>query len=162
MFPEPDLDQKALWRAMTRPDQYGARLWDIEPLTQVGGLGHDGEIIHDRCRGISIRWKAFPQMKYKREFGLRRLIAELTLRSGAYTSTVGLALIVNYSISYISEMQRDNQNQREDRSENAEEVKDLFFIAIRILLLFFSILLAQIAPVAVRKLFSGKITESAP
>ena len=24
MFPEPDLDQKAPWRAMTRPDQYGA------------------------------------------------------------------------------------------------------------------------------------------
>ena len=91
-------------------------------------------------------------MKYKREFGLRRLIAELTLRSGVYTSTFGLALIVNYLISYISEKQR----------EDAEEARDVFFIAIGIFLLFFSVLLALTAPVAVRKLFGGKITEAAP
>lgn len=156
MFPEPGLDEKALWRAMTGPDQYGARLWDIEPLTQVAGLGHDSEIILDRCRGIAIRWKAFPQMKYKREYGPRRLIAELTLRSGAYTSSVGLALIVNYSISYYSEKHRNNQG------GNAEEAKNLFFIVVGIILLLFSILLALTAPVAVRKLFGGKITESAP
>lgn len=69
---------------MTGPDKYGARLWDIQLIRQIAGLGQNSEIILDQYRVVFIQCKAFPQIKYKREFGFRRLISELVLRSGIY------------------------------------------------------------------------------
>ena len=169
MFPDSDRDEKDIFRSMTGPDKYGARLWDIQPICQVAGLGQDSEIILDRCRAISIRWKAFPRIKYKRGFGFRRLVAELALRSGVYTSSIGAAMIINYSISWYTSANSSGQSKGQTNDPNGvaqdynlDEAKDILFIAIGALLFLFSILLALTAPAAVRRLFGGKITESAP
>ncbi|KAL8968055.1 MAG: hypothetical protein Q9183_002643, partial [Haloplaca sp. 2 TL-2023] len=81
--------QENLFLALTAPDQYHTQLWDIEPLFQVAGVATEDEtLILDSCRGVSIRWKGFPSMKYKRGYGFRKFIAEVLLRSGAYWSAL--------------------------------------------------------------------------
>ena len=177
MFPDPDNGAKDTF-SMTRPDKFGAWLWDIKPVCQVAGLGQGGEIILDRCRGVSIRWKGFPQMQYNRGFGLRRLIAELVIRSGVYTLSLGFGLIFSYILTYFADVKRrdaDRQttsllkSQIENEDINGsfsiydlEIARDIMFLVIGFLLLCFSLLLALTAPAAVRRLFGGKITKSAP
>ncbi|KAL2827279.1 hypothetical protein BJY01DRAFT_262078 [Aspergillus pseudoustus] len=77
---EPTANSVELLRNMADPDQYGCRLWDVQPLCSVVGIGNDRlapTLILDRCRGIPIRWKSFPRLKYTREFkGLRSAISK--------------------------------------------------------------------------------------
>lgn len=157
MFPNPDQSANNILSGLIGPDQYGARLWDIQPLCQVSGIGQNNEIIVDQCRGVSIRWKAFPQMQYKRGFGFKRLASEVILRAGVYTSGIGVALVVSYGLSLSVDSERDD-----DPDNNVEIAKDIVFIALGGLALLFSLLLACIAPSAVRRLFGGKIRDSAP
>lgn len=103
MFPDPSHHQDNIFRQLLEPDSYNTRLWDVQPLCQIAGVGDDDDIILDCCRGVSIRWKAFPKMKYKRSDGVRRLLAEITLRSGAYTSALGAGLLINYGLSYYAD-----------------------------------------------------------
>ncbi|MCJ1481285.1 hypothetical protein MMC06_001442 [Schaereria dolodes] len=157
MFPDPERrrengrEQEDIFRHSIVPDQYGTQLFDIEPLCQVVGIGEDGEVILDGCRGVSIRWKAFPQVKYKRSSGFRKLMAELVLRSGAYLSALGLALIINYGISLA-----------QVNLSSYDYVKAVALVVFGVLSILFSFLLALIAPVAVRRLYGGRVTESAP
>ncbi|MCJ1254562.1 hypothetical protein MMC24_002377 [Lignoscripta atroalba] len=160
MFPDPrrqsehGQEEENVFRTLVVPDQYQTRLWDIEPLCQVTGVGEDGEVILDGCHGVSIRWKAFPQMKYKRSPGFRKLLAELVLRSGAYLSAVGIGLIVNSAHNLYKAYQRGD--------DPWDEPDDIGLIAFGTLALLFSVLLALIAPVAVRRLYGGKVSEAAP
>lgn len=156
MFPNPEQSGNHILSGLIGPDQYGARLWDIQPLCQVSGIGQNNEIIVDQCRGVSIRWKAFPQMQYKRGFGFKRLLSEILLRSGVYTSGIGVALVLNYGLSLGLDQRLDND------PEYLEKSKDILFIAFGVLAILFSLFLACIAPLAVRRLFGGKISEIAP
>ncbi|KAI4128937.1 MAG: hypothetical protein LQ338_002489 [Usnochroma carphineum] len=152
MFPNPkaqDTSKKSnsknsnRFQALTGPDHYGSQLWDIEPLCQVAGVGEDDQtLILDSCRGVSIRWKAFPQMKYKRSHGFRKLIAEIVLRSGVYWSGLGLGLIIKYASG--------------DPSQDA----GLIFLGCVALVATF--LLGLGAPRAVRRLYGGRVMQSAP
>lgn len=157
MFPDPDQAENHILSGLIGPDQYGARLWDIQPLCQVSGVGQNNEIIVDQCRGVSIRWKAFPQMQYKRGFGFKRLISEIVLRAGVYTSGIGAALTISYGLSLSVDLERDD-----DPGNRFEIAKDIVFIAVGGMALMFSLFLACIAPTAVRRLFGGKIRASAP
>ncbi|MCJ1464434.1 hypothetical protein MMC07_003047 [Pseudocyphellaria aurata] len=157
MFPDPDQSVNQIMSGLIGPDQYGARLWDIQPLCQVSGIGQNNEIIVDQCRGVSIRWKAFPQMQYKRGFGLKRLLSEIILRAGVYTSGIGAALVISYSFSLGVDLERGD-----DPDNDLEVAKDIIFLAIGGLAVLFSLLLACVAPSAVRRLFGGKIRDSAP
>lgn len=157
MFPDPDQSDHHILNGLIGPDQYGARLWDIQPLCQVSGIGQNNEIIVDQCRGVSIRWKAFPQMQYKRGFGFKRLLSEIVLRAGVYTSGIGVALLLSYGLSLGVDLDRDN-----DPDNDLEIAKDIVFIALGGLAVLFSLFLACIAPSAVRRLFGGKIRDSAP
>lgn len=94
MFPKPCQRYEGLFSSLVEPNQFETHIWDIEPLCQVAGLGEDDETILDGCRGVSIRWKAFPRMKYKRNPGFRMFVGEIILRSDAYWSALGLALII--------------------------------------------------------------------
>ncbi|CAI7624937.1 unnamed protein product [Penicillium glandicola] len=54
-------------RNIADQDEYGTHLWDIKPLCDVVGVGGDiyePTVIVDRSRGIPIRWKNFPKLKY--------------------------------------------------------------------------------------------------
>lgn len=157
MFPNPDQGADHVFSGLIGPDQYGARLWDIQPMCQVSGIGQNNEIIVDQCRGVSIRWKAFPKMQYKRGFGFKRLVSEILLRAGVYTTAIGALLVITQGLSLDVHLHR-----KVDPENNLEEARDIFFIVIGGLAVLFSIFLAGIAPLAVRKLFGGKIRDSAP
>lgn len=157
MFPDPDQGANHVLSGLIGPDQYGARLWDIKPLCQVSGIGQSNEIIVDQCRGVSICWKAFPQMQYKRGFGFKRLVTEILLRAGVYTTAIGAFLVISQGLSLDVDLHR-----KVDPKNNIEEAKDIVFIVIGGLAVLFSLILAGVAPLAVRKLFGGKIRDSAP
>lgn len=161
MFPDPEKlpmtphDNDHIFRTLIEPDQYDTRLWDIEHLCQVAGIGKEGEIILDGCKGVSIRWKGFPQMKYRRSSSFRRLMAELVLRSGGYFFVLGLGLIIGYGIEY-------ETLDPLSRNESPEGERALILIALGVLAFLFSLLLAPIAPFAVRRIYGGRVTEAAP
>ncbi|KAL8656409.1 MAG: hypothetical protein Q9210_000268 [Variospora velana] len=121
--------------ALTEPDHYHTQLWDIEPLCQVAGVGYDDQtLILDSCRGVSIRWKAFPQMKYKRSYGLREFVAEIVLRSGASCPA--------------------NSDDPCIRDNSANDVGLIFLGCVAIIAAF---LLSLGAPNAVRRLYGGRL-----
>lgn len=137
MFSNPEQSGNHILSGLIGPDQYGARLWDIQPLCQVSGIGQNNEIIFDQCRGVSIRWKAFPQMQYKRSFGFKRLLSGILLLSRAYTSGVGAALVLSYGLSLGIDLERDN-----DPGNTLEIGKDIICIAFGGLAILFSLFLA--------------------
>jgi len=152
MFPNPNQQQENLFLALVERDQFQTHLWDVEPLCQVAGVGEDREVILDSCRGVSIRWKAFPQMKYKRSAGFRKFVAEIVLRSGAYWSALGLALIIRYTVKY-SNLQPDDW---------FDQGQDIGLIFLGVLAIVFAFLLSLAAPKSVRLLYGGRVMQSAP
>lgn len=156
MFPNPEADKENLFLSLVKPDQFDTQLWDIEPLCQIAGVGDDGQVILDNCRGVSIRWKAFPQMRYKRSASFRRWFAEMVIRSGAYLATLGLALVAKYSYDLVYGPSADPNN------DSYQLTKDIALIAFGTLLVFLALLIALAAPLAVRTVVGGRVTESAP
>ncbi|KAI9847911.1 MAG: hypothetical protein M1837_001428 [Sclerophora amabilis] len=85
-----NIPQNGSWFA--GEDQFGAKLWDIEPKCQVAGVAHDSSVILDGCRGISIRWKNFPRLHYLNRITWKKLWAEIGLRGGPYLIWIGIGL----------------------------------------------------------------------
>ncbi|KAJ6102900.1 hypothetical protein N7486_005327 [Penicillium sp. IBT 16267x] len=87
---------EALLQNIADQDQYSVHLWDIQPSCDVVGIGNDEftpTIILDRCRGIPIRWKTFPQVRYVQNFrGWRENISQLVVWMGAWFLLTGLNL----------------------------------------------------------------------
>ncbi|MCJ1355903.1 MAG: hypothetical protein MMC33_005896 [Icmadophila ericetorum] len=168
----PHKDEDNIFRHSIVPDQYGTQLWDIEPLCQVTGIGEDGEVVLDGCKGLSIRWKGFPQMQYKRSTGFRKLMAELCLRSGAYLSAAGFVLVIHYAY-LLTQDSGDNEpitstfglgvapSVRYIFSYSAVQ-RDIAAIFFGALMLFLSFIFAIASPFAVVRLYGGRVTESAP
>ncbi|KAL8842246.1 MAG: hypothetical protein Q9170_000572 [Blastenia crenularia] len=166
MFPNPECQDTGkgsnLFLALTEPDQYHTQLWDIEPLCQVAGVGYqDQTLILDSCRGVSIRWKAFPQMKYKRSYGLRKFIAEIVLRSGASWSALGLALIIKYAWDYSDKISQ-NEQAVQDFLNSQNYSNDVGLIFLGCVAIIAAFLLSLGAPSAVRRLYGGRVMQSAP
>ena len=164
-------DEDNIFRHSIVPDQYGTQLWDIEPLCQVTGVGEDGEVILDGCKGLSIRWKAFPQMQYKRSYGFRKFMAEMCLRSGAWLSAAGFLLIARYGYLLSQDYGTDNTvsgsvtvgSHSTGFTYNLTAVsRDIVAIFFGAFMLFLSLIFAIAAPFAVVRLYGGRVTESAP
>lgn len=171
MFPPPSIpqypynpkqqEQDNLFLALTAPDQYHTQLWDIEPLCQVAGVAaQDRTLILDSCRGVSIRWKGFPSMKYKRSYGFRKFVAEILLRSGAFWSGLGLGLIIKYAWDYNNKA--TDPNTGPNFPNTAEWSNDVGLIFLGCLAVVFAFLLSLGAPSAVRRLYGGRVMQSAP
>ncbi|KAJ5946454.1 hypothetical protein N7454_003293 [Penicillium verhagenii] len=77
-------------------DQYSVHLWDIQPSCDVVGIGNDKftpTIILDRCRGIPIRWKSFPEVQYVQNFtSIRANISQGIVWLGAWFLLAGFNL----------------------------------------------------------------------
>lgn len=77
-------------------DQYSVHLWDIEPTCSVVGIGDDQyspTVILDRCRGIPIRWKNFPRVKYVKDLnGFRATVSQKVVYAGAWFLLTGFGL----------------------------------------------------------------------
>ena len=147
---------------LTEQDEFGSQLWDIEPLCQVAGVGYgDGDVILDSCRGVSIRWKSFPQMKYKRSAGFWKLVSEVVLRSGAYWAALGLALMIKYIWSYVND-EGSFVGNLEEWYASEQYSRDVGLVFLGSLAIVFALLLTLGAPSAVRKLYGGRVMQSAP
>ncbi|KAG1896213.1 uncharacterized protein F5891DRAFT_1247608 [Suillus fuscotomentosus] len=74
MFPT---DRRGVNQWYTNEDEYGAKLWDIEPTVQVIGITSNGSLVLDGCRAATIRWKNFPSVAYatRRSIRLHLLLA---------------------------------------------------------------------------------------
>ncbi|KAJ5656056.1 hypothetical protein N7507_008006 [Penicillium longicatenatum] len=87
---------EALLRNIADQDQYSVHLWDIHPLCDVVGIGNDKfapTVILDRCRGIPIRWKSFPKVRYVQNFeGFRECISQFVVWIGAWFLLTGFNL----------------------------------------------------------------------
>jgi hypothetical protein len=77
-------------------DQYSVHLWDIQPTCNVVGIGEEQytpTVILDRCRGIPIRWKNFPRVKYVKDLnGFRATISQQAVYAGAWFLLTGFGL----------------------------------------------------------------------
>ena len=151
MFPMPDQQQENLFLRLVERDQFRTHLWDVEPLCQIAGVGDDNEVILDGCRGVSIRWKAFPKMKYKRSTSFRKFMAEIVLRSGGYWVAIGFPLVVIYGLDYSWVINWGH-----------DPTRDIGLIFLGVLAIIFAFLLALGVPRSVRQLYGGKIMQSAP
>lgn len=158
--PEPDCSDTSkksnIFLALTKPDLYHTQLWDIEPLCQVAGVSNEYQtFILDSCRGVSIRWKGFPYMKYKRSYGFRKFVAEIVLRSGVAWSALGLSLIIKYAWEYNKQANSANPK----TNAQARAIVAIFSGCVAIIAAF---LLSQGAPSAVHPLYGGQVMQSAP
>ena len=151
MFPKPNQQQQNLFLALVERDQFRTHLWDVEPLCQIAGVGEDREVILDGCRGVSIRWKAFPRMKYRQSVSSRRFLAEIVLRSGGYWAVFGFSLIIIYGLDYTRVINFGH-----------EDTRDIVLICLGTLAIILAFLLALAVPKSVRLLYGGKVMESAP
>lgn len=76
-------------------DQYWTHLWDINPICDVVGIADEDTptVILDRCRGIPIRWKSFPRLKYTKGLnGLRANLRILVMHIGSLFFVAGINL----------------------------------------------------------------------
>ncbi|KAL8943711.1 MAG: hypothetical protein Q9216_000910 [Gyalolechia sp. 2 TL-2023] len=119
-------------------------------------------LILDSCRGVSIRWKAFPQMKYKRSYGLRKFVAEIVLRSGATWSALGLGLIIKYAWDYDNQINSSNPEVANNYYGSADWSHDVGLIFLGCVAMIAAFLLSLGAPSAVRRLYGGRVMQSAP
>ena len=150
MFPQPTSDIRDLFKVLGEKDQYGTHLWDVEPRCQVVGVGDEpNTVILNECRAVPIRWKQFPRMSYKRHEGMKKSIAELFVRSGAFWIVTGYSLAFTYAPFFIS----------------GGQSSDILYALLGGLIAIFigvGLLLACLAPHAVQRLFGGTVLESAP
>ncbi|KAG1859050.1 hypothetical protein C8R48DRAFT_802769 [Suillus tomentosus] len=86
MFPT---DRRGMNQWYTHEDEYGAKLWDIEPTVQVIGITSNGPLVLDGCRAATIRWKNFPSVAYatRRSIRLHLLLAVPYLALGLIASS---------------------------------------------------------------------------
>ena len=148
----------------TKRDRYLSRLWDVDPLCQIAGVGNeDGQVILDACRGVSIRWRAFPQMKYRRMQGLLNLLAELTIRTCALWATVGLYLLVVYGANVVSYYDDDGHRTTGQGSSNESTYEEYVGLtAFGAIALCIALILTLAIPSAVRRFYGGKVQSCAP
>ncbi|KAJ5279764.1 hypothetical protein N7478_005136 [Penicillium angulare] len=87
---------ESLLRNIADQDQYSVHLWDIQPSCDVVGIGNDKftpTVIMDRCKGVPIRWKSFPQVRYAQNFrGFRANISQIVVYCGAWFLLAGFNL----------------------------------------------------------------------
>ncbi|KAF8553258.1 hypothetical protein OG21DRAFT_1414595, partial [Imleria badia] len=69
----PRIRETACWYA--EEDEWGAKLWNIEPEIQVVGMTESEAIVLGGCRAAAIRWKDFPSVAFATRRSYKRLIA---------------------------------------------------------------------------------------
>ena len=149
MFPTSTAHARNLFKVLGEMDQYKTHLWDVEPRCQVVGVGDEpNTVILNECRAVPIRWKRFPRMSYKRHQGMKKLMAELAVRSGVFWIVTGYSLAFTYAPFFVS-------------GSNPDKLY-LYLGGIIVIFVGVGLLLACLAPHAVRRLFGGTVMESAP
>ncbi|KAL4794683.1 hypothetical protein BDV19DRAFT_390049 [Aspergillus venezuelensis] len=148
-------------------DQYGCHLWDIHPTCNVVGIGNDKiapTLIVDRCKGIPIRWKSFPRLKYTKALvGFRVTLSQLVLYVGAWFLLYSLQALSTISVLGFSTLAGDSNNSTTtitiDSNDNTSQGLSSQHVQISFLAaaIYFGIgwIISWFTPVAVRQLCSG-------
>lgn len=74
-------------------DALGARLWDIEPLCQVAGVGENNEVFLDGCQSASIRWKDVPRIYFHGRTTWKKRLVEAGWQTAPVWFLFGLVLV---------------------------------------------------------------------
>ncbi|KAG1852156.1 hypothetical protein DFJ58DRAFT_417384 [Suillus subalutaceus] len=91
MFPR---DRRGIDQWYTKEDEYGAKLWDIEPAVQVIGITTNGSLVLDGCRAAAIRWKNFPSVAYATRRTIRRILAHALPYVALFLLIIGCYMIL--------------------------------------------------------------------
>lgn len=147
-----------LLRNIADQDQYSTHLWDIKPLCDVVGIGNEEAptVILDRCRGIPIRWKSFPRLKYTRALnGLRANLPIFMMYSGFWLFVAGFNLFATVAALGFSILGTN----RDEAKEEAKALlsSDSVTYALFAILVFIGAgwIVSWYSPTAVRQLCSG-------
>ncbi|CAG8977550.1 hypothetical protein HYALB_00012356 [Hymenoscyphus albidus] len=124
---------------------------DIEPLCQVVGVGNeDNTVILDNTRAMHIRWKNFPRMSVIRHYGMKKLLAEPFVRSGAWPFIFAIQLAITYAPFFL-------------QTEELGKEKVIFSLSMLVAGFFAAgILLSFVGPYSVRSLYGGQVQKSTP
>ena len=151
LYPDPRIVHRSSFEKLARPDIYQTHLWDIEPLCEVVGVAdEDNTVLLDNCRAMHIRWKNFPRMNVRRHHGLKKDLAELFVRSGAWWFFFGINLTITYAPFFTFP-----NGISEHRLILALELLAGAFFAVGLLLSF-------LGPFSVRRLYGGQVLQSSP
>ena len=161
MFPKAIDSNKDFFKSIADKDQYETHAWDIEPRCQVVGVGDEpSTVILSECRAVPIRWKRFPRMMYKRHRGLKKRIAELVIRSGAWWIVTGYGLAFTYAPIFLAWAELSDTIGRFLSGPTPHYARWLW--AAILLFICTGLVLAIFAPKAVRRLFGGAVLQAAP
>jgi hypothetical protein len=150
LFPDPHTPSSA-FQKLARPDLFQTHLWDIQPECQVVGVAdEDNTVLIDNCKAMHIRWKNFPRMNVIRHYGMKKLLAELFVASGAWWFMFGFNLTITYAPFYAFPSGLSGT-----ALLHALEILVGGFFAVGILLSF-------IGPFSVRRLYGGQVLQSSP
>ena len=154
MSPRPYENFRKLFESLTKKDQFETHLWDIHPLAEVVGVGDEpNTVLINNCKAIPIRWKQFPRMKYSRHQGMKKLFAEMFVRSGAWWFLSGVGLAWTYAPILLA------------NSAEGSGYTGRLTIYLAILICAFiavGFLLSAFGPHSVRRLFGGAILQTSP
>ncbi|KAJ5054505.1 uncharacterized protein L3040_000777 [Drepanopeziza brunnea f. sp. 'multigermtubi'] len=150
LLPSPHSTGSA-FEQLAQPDLYHTHLWDITPLCQVVGVGDENNtVLLDNCKAMHIRWKGFPRANVVRHFGMKKLLAELSVIAGAWWFLFGLNLAITYAPFYTF-------------SDGLQGNSLLFALEV-LVAAFFAVgfLLSLVGPFSVRRLYGGQVLQSSP
>ncbi|KAJ6041305.1 uncharacterized protein N7446_010805 [Penicillium canescens] len=77
----------------TIDDVWDRNLWDIQPLCQVVGVGHDDTVILSGSFGTPIRWKSFAAVNLRLRNTMKRSVAKVALRAVPIWFLLGVFLL---------------------------------------------------------------------
>ena len=161
MHPKPYKSFRELFKALTEPDVFESRLWDIHPLCQIVGVAKEpNTVIVSNCRAISIRWKGFPELKCVRYQSVRKSIAERSVRAGTWFILTGVFFAIVYTPFFWNSFRTSTENEKGERNWITGVNQSFVFL----ILSFVSagLLLSVLAPFAVRELYGGAVLQASP
>jgi hypothetical protein len=150
LFPDPHTPASS-FQKLASPDLFQTNLWDIDPECQVVGVAdEDNTVLIDNCKAMHIRWKNFPRMAVVRHYGMKKLLAELFVASGAWWFLFGFNLTITYAPFYAFPSGLSGTS----LLLALELIVGGFFAV--------GILLSLIGPFSVRRLYGGQVLQSSP
>ncbi|KAI1778827.1 hypothetical protein F4818DRAFT_230421 [Hypoxylon cercidicola] len=138
--------------ALQHADQFGTRIHDIKPLCEVAGVAEEDDIVMlDSCRAMHIRWKNFPPPAVERnQDRFRRWVAVVLITAAYWWATNAVTpaviytpIIMNAGIGVLGTI------------DNLCRYLIYGFLGV-------GFVLAVLAPLSVRRVFSGTITKTSP
>ena len=148
-----------LLRNIADRDQYATHLWDIKPICDVVGIGDEETptVILDRCRGIPIRWKSFPRLKYVKEMrGFRATISELIMHFGSWFLLAGINLFTTVAVLGFATIQTSPKQDTKSTFDSMNVKSSLWGVAV---FLAVGWIISWSSPSAIRQLCNGGVKD---